>query len=101
YIAVALSAICLLLGIVLIWSAQSGQSAQLEFQKRQNTMQIDIQQRQGEVQRGVVSNQVGTQILQDLASVALKNSKVKDVLAKHGFNVSAAPATGASTSPTP
>jgi type II secretory pathway pseudopilin PulG len=91
YIAVALSAVCLLLAVVLIALGQSSQSAQLDLQKRQNEVQIEVQQRQAEVNKGEVSQRVGTAILQDMASVALKNSKIKDVLAKNGYNVTAAP----------
>lgn len=91
YIAVALSAVCLLLAVVLIALGQSSQSAQLDLQKRQNEVQIELQQRQAEVNKGEVSQRVGTAILQDMASVALKNSKIKDVLAKNGYNVTAAP----------
>lgn len=106
YIAVALSAVCLVLSLALIAIGQSGQTAQLDLQKRQNEIQIELQQRQAEVNKGAVSDRVGGAILQDLASVALKNAKIKDLLAKHGYNVTAAPSPGPggvtpATSPTP
>ena len=112
YIAVALSAVCLVLGLALIAIGQSSQTAQMELQQKQNAIQIELQQRQVEINKGKVSDQVGGAILQDLASVALKNSKIKDVLAKNGYNISAAPSpgtggtggaggAGAATSPTP
>lgn len=101
YIAVALSAICLVLAIALIAVGQSSQSAQLELQKRQSEIQIELQQRQAEVNKGQVSDQVGGAILRDLAPVALKNSKIRDVLAKHGYNVSASPSPAATGTGTP
>jgi len=102
YIVVALSAICLVLSLAAIALGQSAQRAQFDFQKRQSEIQIEMQRRQAEVNRGMMSDKIGSAILQDLASVALKNQKIKDLLAKNGYNVSAAPspgATGTSSSP--
>jgi hypothetical protein len=101
YIAIALSAVCLILSLWMIAVGQASQSALTDWQKRQNEIQSEIQNRQAEVNKGVVSDRVGGAIVQDLASVALKNPKVKDLLAKHGYNVTAAPSPGAATSPTP
>jgi predicted Holliday junction resolvase-like endonuclease len=91
YIVVSLSALCLILSVVVITLGQASQSAQMRFQKRQNEIQIELQQRQAEVNKGSTSNQVGTAILQDIAAASLKNPKMKEVLAKNGYNVTASP----------
>ncbi len=101
YIAVALGAICLILSVALVAIGQSTQSVQLDFQKRQSEIQIELQKRQAEVQKGAVSDRVGGAILQDMAVASLKNSKIKDVLMKNGYNVqaSASPAASPATYP--
>lgn len=91
YIAVALGAICLILSITAVVSGQSSQHTQLDFQKRQNEIQVELQKRQAEVQKGQMSDRVGGAILQDMAAASMKNSKVKELLTKNGYNVQASP----------
>lgn len=99
YIVLALGAICLLLGISLVIFGQMNQRTQLDFQKRQNEIQIEVQSRQAEVQKGATSDRVGGAILQDMAAASLKNSKIKDVLVRNGYSVQpASPAPSSSPS---
>ena len=104
YTVVITSALCLVLSVVLIALGQSSQHTQLDFQKRQNEIQLELQKRQAEVQKGALSDKVGGAILQDMALASIKNTKIKDVLVKNGYNVqpasSPAPSTSA-TSPRP
>lgn len=86
YITVALAAVCLILSIAVIALGQSNQRLQTEAQNQQN-----------DINRGTMSQQIGTKILQDMASVAVKNDKMKEVLAKNGYTVTVNPA----PSPTP
>ena len=88
YITVALAAVCLILSIIVIAMGQSTQHLQAQAQDQQN-----------EINRGNMSQQIGTKILQDMASVSVKNDKMKDVLSRNGYNVTVNPAT--SPSPTP
>lgn len=91
YIVLALGALCLILSITVVVVGQMNQHTQLDFQKRQNEIQIEVQKRQAEVQKGAMSDRIGGAILQDMAAASLKNSKIKDVLAKNGYNVQLAP----------
>lgn len=100
YIVVALAAICLVLSISVIALGKSAQSAQMQFQKRQAEIQTEVQGRRAEVDKGAMSDQVGGAILQEMAVASLKNDKIKEVLAKNGYNVSAnaSPSPGAAAS---
>jgi hypothetical protein len=88
YIVVSLAALALVLSIVLVALGSSNQGLQAQLQKQQE-----------EINRGGTSQQVGTNILRDMASVSVKNGKMKDVLAKNGYNVTASPDPSASPSP--
>jgi predicted Holliday junction resolvase-like endonuclease len=89
YIAVALGAICLILSIALIALGQSNQHLQMEAQSQQ-----------AEINKGSMSQQIGTNIVRDIAQLSVKNEKLKEVLTKNGFNISVNPPAG-SASPTP
>ena len=93
-IALFLGALCLILAIITVALGQSSQHTMLSYQQRQNEIQVELQKRQAEVQKGAVSDRVGGAILQDMAAASVKNTKIKDVLAKNGYNVQVA-------SPTP
>lgn len=102
YIALALGAISLILSLSVIGLGKSAQGAQTALQKRQTEIQTELQGRQAEVNKGAMSDKVGGAILQEMAAVSLKNSKIKDVLAKNGYNVSPNPSpspSGAAASP--
>lgn len=81
YLLVALGALCLILSIVNIALGQSNIKLNTELQNQQQ-----------EVQRGNASQQIGSNIINDLGSLALNNPKIKTLLAKHGINVTPAPA---------
>ncbi len=101
YIVTALTALCLILSICAVVLGQSSQQTLLDFQKRQSEIQIDLQKQQAEVQKGSLSDRVGGAILQDMAAASTKNSKIKDVLTKNGYNVQAAPSPSTSSSASP
>lgn len=99
YVVVSLAAISLLLAITLVALGGANQRLQTELQKQQE-----------EINRGSASQQVGTNLLRDMASISVKNDKMKEVLARNGYTVnvnpspapdSSAPATSPATSPAP
>lgn len=87
YIGVALGAICLVLSIASVAMGQSNQRLQTEGQAQQL-----------EINKGNTSQQIGTNILREMAQVSVKNEKMKAILAKNGYNVQAAPASTDSSS---
>jgi signal transduction histidine kinase len=89
YITVGIGAVCLILAIVGIWLSRSNQGLQNQLQDQQN-----------EINRGNLTQQIGTNILRDMGSVALKNDKMKELLGKHGFNVTVNPSPAPQATPT-
>jgi signal transduction histidine kinase len=81
YILVLVGVACLVLSIVFLKLGQSNQH-----------LLIQAQEQQGEINRGNMSQQIGTNILKDMAQLSLKNDKIKEVLAKNGYNVQVQPA---------
>ena len=91
YISTALAAICLLLSIWIIFAGSSNQKLQTELSKQQQQLQAQQEQ----INAGnVISQQVGPNILRDMAMVSVEDQAMKDLLAKHGYtvNVQATPA---------
>jgi cell division protein YceG involved in septum cleavage len=80
YVSLALSAVALLLTITLIVTGKTNQDIQQELQKQQF-----------EINKGQVSQQIGTALLRDMAVASVDNAKIKDLLAKNGFTVSPNP----------
>jgi hypothetical protein len=80
FVSLALSAVALLLTITLIVTGKTNQDIQQELQKQQT-----------EINKGQVSQQIGTALLRDMAVASVNNSKIKDLLAKHGFTVNQNP----------
>jgi signal transduction histidine kinase len=76
YIVTGLAALCLVLSIVSIFLGQSNQTAQTE-----------VQQQQEEINKGVTTQQIGTNILRDMASLAEKNDNLRNLLAKNGYTL--------------
>jgi hypothetical protein len=96
YISVAASALSVLLAIILFAVGNSNQSLQAEVQKQQ----AELQKQQEQINTGnQISQQVGPNLLRDMAISSVKNEKMKALLAKHGYNVNyqppASPAPGA------
>lgn len=86
YVGTALGAAALVLSIAAVAMGQSNQRLQLEAQKQQV-----------EINKGNMSQQIGTNILRDMAQSAVKNEKMKEVLAKNGFNVQVTPSNNTNT----
>ena len=88
YISVGASALCLVLSIVVFAVGLSNQTLQTEVQKQQQALQAQ----QAEIENGNrISQEIGQGVLKDMATVSLKNDKMKALLAKHGYNVQVAP----------
>jgi len=99
YTSVAASGLSLLLSIIIFAVGNSNQSLQAEIQKQQ----LELQKQQEQINTGnQISQQVGPNLLRDMAVVSLKNDKMKALLGKHGYNVqqaTPAPGAGAPTIP--
>jgi len=93
FITLTLSAFCIVLSIVVIWQGQSSQALQLQFQQKQIEVQTEVQKRQDEINRGGQSQQIGSNLLKDIAAAAynpngtVKDEKLKDLLTKNGISV--------------
>jgi hypothetical protein len=102
YVSVAASCVCLVLSIVLFTFGGINQGLQIEVQKQQQALQVQ----QGQINKGnEISQQIGPSLLRDMATVSVKDEKMKELLAKHGYTVNykapASPAPGASPAPAP
>jgi hypothetical protein len=85
--------LCLLLSIATIVSGHSNRGLQAQLQAQQE-----------EINRGNVSQQVGTNILRDMANSGANNQAMKDVLTKNGYTLTpaeGAPGAAAASSPQP
>jgi predicted Holliday junction resolvase-like endonuclease len=105
FITLTLASISLVLSIVVIWQGQSGISLQNLVQQKQIELQTEVQKRQEEVNRGIQSQQIGTNLLKDIAAASydatkgtVRNEKLKDLLTKNGITVNVNQPT---SSPTP
>lgn len=91
YISVVASSLCLILSIVVLAIGSSNQGLQEEVQKKQQALQAQqqaLQAQQVEIEAGAQINQkLGPELLNDMANSAVKNEKMKALLAKHGYNV--------------
>ena len=88
FISVGASALCLLLSIIVFAVGLSNQTLQTEVQKQQQALQAQ----QAEIENGNrISQEIGQGVLKDMATISLKNEKMKALLAKHGYNVQVAP----------
>lgn len=86
----ALSAICVALSLVAVTSGKSNQK-----------LQTDLQLQQAEINRGSMSQQVGSNLVRDMAGAATKNDKIKDLLTKNGFTLTPAASPSPEASPKP
>ena len=86
--AVVLSLIVLVLVINLILMGQKNQS-----------LQVQMQAQQEEINKGSMSQQIGTNLLKEIAQASLKDEKLKDVLTKSGYTINVAPNTSPAPSP--
>ncbi len=84
YISVSASALCLVLSIIVFAVSNSNHSLQMQVQKQQQALQAQ----QDEINAGnQISQQIGPNLLRDMAAATVKNEKMKALLAKHGYNV--------------
>jgi uncharacterized membrane protein len=86
----SLSALCVIVALILIGMSRASTRLQIEMQKQQD-----------EINRGTMSQQVGGNILRDMAGVATTNSRMRDLLARHGYTIpGAVPSKSTSKAPT-
>ena len=85
--AVILSLIPLILTINLIFMGQKNQSLEAQLQTQQE-----------QINTGSRVQQVGLNVLKDIAAASVKDDKLKDVLSKNGYSVTV---NSPSPSPTP
>jgi len=81
-----------LLSIAVIVSGRSNQQRASGLQAKQSQMS----QQQEEINKGNLSQQIGTNLVRAAAELSTRNEKIKELLARHGFtvtvNADAAPA---------
>jgi predicted Holliday junction resolvase-like endonuclease len=85
-VTVILSLIPLILVINLIFMGQKNQGLQNQLQAQQEA-----------INKGSMSQQIGTNLLKEIGQASLKDEKLKDVLTKSGYSVSTASPTPAPT----
>lgn len=104
-VSVATAALSLVLAIIVLIVGFTNHSLQTEIQGQQKEIQkqqAEIQKQQEEINKGnSISQQVGPNLLRDMAVASLKNEKMKTLLGKHGYNVQqqATPAPGTPAAP--
>jgi hypothetical protein len=76
YISTTLAVLCLICSLALVIIASANRSIERGLADQQMV-----------INRGQVSQQIGTALVRDLAGSSVGNSKIKDLLAKHGINV--------------
>ena len=79
-LATLLGLICLGLSIAVIVSARTNQK-----------LQTEIQVQQIEINKGTQSQQIGTNLVRDIAVAATKNDQLKDLLSRNGFTLTPNP----------
>jgi hypothetical protein len=108
-ITLILASICLVLSILVLLQGESGISLQGAVSKQQIELQTEVQKRQDEINRGTQSQQIGTNLLKDIAAASIdpntgatKNEKLKELLTKNGITVTVNQnAQNAKSSPSP
>jgi predicted Holliday junction resolvase-like endonuclease len=75
-ISVVLGVVCLVLSVSAIVSG-----------KANTRLQQELQAQQIEINKGMQSQQVATNLLRDIGPAATKNSKLKDLLTRNGFTL--------------
>ena len=88
YVSLAAAALCLVLSVVIFVVGSLNQGGQTEVQQQQQQFQAQQEQ----INAGnAISQQVGPNLLRDMAISSIKNDKMKGVLTKHGYNVNYTP----------
>lgn len=88
YIVCALGAICLVLGMTVLVLGRSTYALAGRVQERQSKVQTEMQQRQEEINKGMLSQQIANNIVNDVAAASLHNPKLAELLKKFGLSVS-------------
>lgn len=107
---IAATLLSLVLSVWLFATSSSAQGLQEELQKQQQELQAQNQLVQAQQQKlqaqqeqiqsaNVLSQQVGPQVLQDLANRAVKNPKIEGLLSKYNLKVQEKPAAGEKPAP--
>jgi hypothetical protein len=85
-----------LLSIILFWEGGVNQGLQNDIQAQQ----VKLQQQQDVINKGqAIAQQVGPNLLNDMAVVSVKDESMKKLLATHGYNVSVASPTPSASAP--
>ncbi len=90
FAAVLLAVLPLILVISLMFMGKSNQALQTQLQKQQEN-----------INKGSMSQQIGVNLLKEIAAASVKDDKLKDVLAKSGYSVTvnASPSASPAASP--
>ena len=83
-ITLGLSALSVILCLWVIFANSANRSLQREYQEK---LAAGQREKNPEVQRGQMTQQVGTAIIKDMGEAALKNDKMKELLKKQGIEV--------------
>jgi len=92
-VSVILALVAVVLSIVpliLVFEAKS-------MGEKNETLQAQLQTQQEQINKGNMTQQIGVNILKEIAAASVKDDALKDVLAKSGYSVSV----NASPTPTP
>jgi hypothetical protein len=65
--------------------------------QKNQSLQTQLQAQQEVINKGSMSQQIGTNLLKEIAQASIKDDKLKDVLTKSGYSVTV----NASPSPSP
>jgi hypothetical protein len=88
-VAWVLGLVCLALSVATILLARDNQRMEQTVQEQRTMLERGILGPQGQ--------QVGNNVLQDLAATAQRDAEVRSLLARHGFQVNVAPTNGQAT----
>jgi hypothetical protein len=90
FITIALGVLCVGLSVAAVFSGKQNQKLQGELQLQQAT-----------INKGSLSQQVGTNLLRDIAQVGTTNERVKELLTQNGYTLTANPSPSPAPSATP
>ena len=61
------------------------------FARQNQKLQVDVQAQQATINKGSLSQQIGTNLLREMGTAAQTDDKMKDLLKANGYNFSANP----------
>ncbi len=71
------------------------------FARENRKLQESVQAQQTIINKGTLSQQIGTNLLREMAAVAQNNEKMRSLLKENGFNLSGAASPAPTASPAP